>query len=184
MTVRFFAGWDYSARDLSRSDWQSKAYAKGVPMGGTLTGARRGRALRILASVLKDPDGANLDRVQIIEGWRGEDGSLHEKIYDVAYAGTRKPDPKTGKIPAIGSTVDVRTATYTNSIGSAALSVAWTDPDFDPRQRAFYCVRALEIPTPRWTLYDAVRFKVTPPKDVPLTTQERIYSSPIWYDPD
>jgi hypothetical protein len=184
MTVRMFAGWGFDARDLEGSGWPAAAYAKGVPMGGTIKAAKPGQAPRILVSVLKDPDGANLDRVQIIKGWRGRDGKLHEKIYDVAYAGNRKPDPGTGKLPPIGTTVNLRDATYTNSIGAPALSVVWTDPDFDAGVSAFYYVRALEIPTPRWTLYDAVRYKVAPPKDAPLVTQERIYSSPIWYDPN
>lgn len=184
MTVRMFAGWGFDARDLKGSGWPAAAYAKGVPMGGTIKAAKRGQVPRILVSVLKDPDGANLDRVQIIKGWRGRDGKLHEKIYDVAYAGNRKPDPGTGKLPPIGTTVNLRDATYTNSIGAPALSVVWTDPDFDAGVSAFYYVRALEIPTPRWTLYDAVRYKVAPPKDAPLVTQERIYSSPIWYDPN
>jgi hypothetical protein len=183
MTVRMFAGWSFDARDLKGNGWSAAAYTKGVPMGGTIKAAKPGQVPRILVSVLKDPDGANLDRVQIIKGWRGRDGKLHEKIYDVAYAGNRKPDPGTGKLPPIGTTVNLRDATYTNSIGAPALSVVWTDPDFDAGVSAFYYVRALEIPTPRWTLYDAVRYKVAPPKDAPLVTQERIYSSPIWYEP-
>jgi hypothetical protein len=183
MTVRLFAGWDFAASDLKGSGWAAAAYAKGVPMGGTIKAARPGQAPRLLVSVMKDPDGANLDRVQVIKGWQGSDGKLHEKVYDVAFAGNRKPDPKTGKLPPIGSTVNLQDATFTNAIGAPVLSVAWTDPDFDASASAFYYVRALEIPTPRWTLFDAVRYKVAPPKGVPLVTQERIYSSPIWYEP-
>jgi hypothetical protein len=183
MTVRLFAGWDFAASDLKGGGWAAAAYAKGVPMGGTIKAARPGQAPRLLVSVMKDPEGANLDRVQVIKGWRGSDGKLHEKVYDVAFAGNRKPDPRTGKLPPIGSTVNLQDATYTNAIGAPILSVAWADPDFDASASAFYYVRALEIPTPRWTLYDAVRYKVTPPKGVPLVTQERIYSSPIWYEP-
>jgi hypothetical protein len=183
MAVRLFGGWDYAAGDLKAGNWAKAAYAKGVPMGGTLKPAKAGQAPRFLVSALKDPDGANLDRVQIIKGWRGRDGKLHEKIYDVAFAGNRKADPKSGKLPPIGSTVNFKDATYTNSIGAPTLSTLWSDPDFDASVSAFYYVRALEIPTPRWTLYDVVRFKLPPPKDVPLVTQERIYSSPIWYEP-
>lgn len=183
MAVRMFAGWDYRADDLKANGWAKAAYAKGVPMGGTLRTVRPGKKPRILVSVLKDPDGANLDRVQIVKGWRGRDGKLYEKIYNVAFAGNRKLDPKTGKLPPIGSTVNLKDASYTNSIGAPMLATVWTDPDFDAAVSAFYYVRALEIPTPRWTLYDAVRFNLVPPKEIPLTTQERIYSSPIWYDP-
>jgi hypothetical protein len=183
MAVRLFGGWGYSANDLRDAGWERAAYARGVPMGGTLKPAKGGQAPRFLVSALKDPDGANLDRVQIVKGWRASDGTLREKIYDVAFAGNRKPDPKTGKLPPIGSTVNLADATYTNSIGAPLLATLWIDPEFDPAVPAFYYVRALEIPTPRWTLYDAVRFKVKPPKEVPLVTQERIYSSPIWYEP-
>jgi hypothetical protein len=183
MAVRLFGGWDYAAGDLKSDDWAKAAYAKGVPMGGTLNPARAGQSPRFLVSVLKDPEGANLDRVQVIKGWRGRDGKLHEKIYEVAFAGNRRPDPKTGKLPPIGFTVNLKDATYTNSIGAPMLATLWADPDFDPNVQAFYYVRALEIPTPRWTLYDAVRFNLVPPKEVPLVTQERIYSSPIWYEP-
>jgi hypothetical protein len=183
MTVRLFGGWNYRANDLRTANWAKAAYAKGVPMGGTLMAAKPRQVPRFLVSALKDPDGANLDRVQIIKGWRGRDGALREKVYDVAFAGNRRPDPRTGKLPAIGSTVNLADATYTNSIGAPILATLWTDPDFDSGVSAFYYVRALEIPTPRWTLYDAVRYRVAPPREVPLITQERIYSSPIWYDP-
>jgi Protein of unknown function (DUF3604) len=181
--LRMFGGWDYVSGDLNARDWAKAAYAKGVPMGGALKTAGAGRAPHFLVNVLKDPDGANLDRVQIVKGWRGRDGKLYEKVYDVAFAGSRTPDPKSGKLPPIGSTVNLADATYTNSIGAPTLATMWTDPDFDAGVSAFYYVRAIEIPTPRWTLYDAVRFKVKPPSGVPLVTQERAYGSPIWYDP-
>ena len=183
MAVRLFGGWNYSADDMKGSNWAKGAYAKGVPMGGALKAAKPGQAPRFLVSALKDPEGANLDRVQVIKGWRGKDGKLYEKIYEVAFAGNRKIDPATGKLPPIGSTVNFKDATYSNSIGAPTLATVWTDPDFDPSVTAFYYVRVIEIPTPRWTLYDAVRFGLTPPKEVPLVTQERAYSSPIWYDP-
>jgi hypothetical protein len=152
-------------------------------MGGALKAAKAGQAPHFLVSALKDPEGANLDRVQVIKGWRGKDGKLFEKIYDVAFAGDRKPDPATGKLAPVGSTVNLTDATYTNTIGAPTLATMWTDPDFDPALPAFYYVRVIEIPTPRWTLYDAVRFHLTAPKEVPLVTQERAYTSPIWYDP-
>lgn len=183
MTVRLFGGWDYAKDDLDGSNWADAAYGKGVPMGGALRSAKPGQAPHFLVSALKDPEGANLDRVQVIKGWRGKDGKLFEKIYDVAFAGDRRADPVTGKLPSIGSTVNLTDATYTNTIGAPTLATMWTDPDFDPALPAFYYVRVIEIPTPRWTLYDAVRFHLTPPKEVPLVTQERAYTSPIWYDP-
>lgn len=181
MAVRFFGGWDYQASDMEKPDYARIGYAKGVPMGGMLTGS--GDAPHFMVSALKDPNGANLDRVQVIKGWRSSDGKLHEKIYEVVFSGDRKVDPVTGKIPAVGSTVNMNDATYTNDIGEAFLSTMWVDPDFDPKVSAFYYVRALEIPTPRWTLHDAVQFKVKPPKNAALITQQRAYSSPIWYQP-
>ena len=136
-----------------------------------------------LVAALKDPIGANLDRYQIIKGWLDAKGQLHEKIYDVAWSAGRKPDPKTGKVPAVGNTVDVENATWTNTIGATELIAVWRDPDFDPAQRAFYYGRVIEIPTPRWTAYDAKYFGVKMPKEVPMTTTERAYTSPIWYTP-
>lgn len=181
MAVRFFGGWDYQASDLEKSDYAQIGYAKGVPMGGVLNG--NGDAPRFMVTAMKDPNGANLDRVQVIKGWRSIDGKLHEKIYEIVFSGDRKVNPVTGKIPAVGNTVNFNDATYTNDIGEPFLATMWVDPDFDAKVSAFYYVRVLEIPTPRWTLYDAVRFKVKPPKDAPLITQERAYSSPIWYNP-
>lgn len=179
--VRFFAGWDYKTSDMENSDYVSIGYAKGVPMGGVIVG--KGKSPRFMIEAVKDPNGANLDRVQVIKGWRDGDGELREKIYEVVFSGDRKTDPKTGKIPAVGNTVNFQKATYTNDIGEPVLTTMWIDPDFNPDIPSFYYLRVLEIPTPRWTLYDAVRFNVTPPKEVPLVTQERAYSSPIWYNP-
>ncbi|MEO9671214.1 MAG: DUF3604 domain-containing protein, partial [Marinomonas sp.] len=156
-------------------------YAKGVPMGGILAG--KGDAPSFLISALKDPNGAHLDRVQVIKGWRSADGNLQERIYNVAFSGDRTLDPATGKLPAVGSTVNLEDATYTNDIGAPQLQTRWVDPDFDPTLSAFYYVRVLEIPTPRWTLYDAVKYDLEPKAEIPLTTQERAYSSPIWYNP-
>ncbi|MEP5032241.1 MAG: DUF3604 domain-containing protein, partial [Parasphingorhabdus sp.] len=181
MAVRFFGGWDYQASDMEKSGYAGIGYAKGVPMGGVLTG--KGDAPRFMVTAMKDPNGANLDRAQVIKGWRSSDGKLHEKIYEVVFSGDRTVDPATGKIPAVGNTVNYNDASYTNDIGEPLLATLWVDPDFDANVAAFYYVRVLEIPTPRWTLYDAVQFKVKPPKDAPLITQERAYSSPIWYQP-
>ena len=152
-------------------------------MGGDLTAAPAGKAApTFLVAAMKDPEGGNLDRIQIIKGWVDAQGARQEKVYDVVWSGDRKPGAD-GKLPAVGNTVDLTTATYTNTIGAPELSASWKDPEFDAALRAVYYVRVLEIPTPRWTLYDAVRFKVKMPKEVPMTTQERAYTSPIWYTP-
>lgn len=182
MMVRVFAGFDFAAADLQRSDFARNGYDKGVPMGGDLKAAPAGKAPVFLIRALRDPDGANLDRVQVVKGWLDAQGKTHEKVYDVAWSGKRKP-AKNGKLPAVGNTVDVKNASYTNAIGAAALETSWKDPAFDPKQRAFYYVRVLEIPTPRWTTYDAKFFGVMLPKDVPTSIQERAYTSPIWYTP-
>ncbi|MDE0421270.1 MAG: DUF3604 domain-containing protein [Gammaproteobacteria bacterium] len=184
MTVRFFGGWDYADEDVARPDLARVGYAKGVPMGGDLTQAPKGKAPSFLIRAVKDPDGANLDRVQVIKGWRDEDGELHEKIYNVALSDGRTENPK-GEVPAVGSTVDVRNASYTNSIGDPELDVVWTDPDFNRAELAFYYLRVLEIPTPRWTAYDARFFGLRDlPDEIPMITQERAYTSPIWYTPN
>lgn len=148
-----------------------------------MTPAPAGKAPTFVVRALRDPDGANLDRIQIIKGWLDSQGALHEKVYDVAWSNGRTPDPKTGKLPPVGNTVDVQQATYTNSIGSALLLGYWQDPNFNPQERAFYYVRVLEIPTPRWTTYDAAFFGTELPKDVPASQQDRAYTSPIWYTP-
>jgi Protein of unknown function (DUF3604) len=180
--VRTFAGYDFSAGDLTRSDFAKNGYAHGVPMGGDLQAAPKGKAPVILIQAMKDPDAANLDRLQVIKGWVDSANQTHEQVYDVAWSGDRKPGAD-GKLPPVGNTVNVADASYTNSIGAATLSAAWKDPAFDPRQRAFYYVRVLEIPTPRWTTYDAKHFGVKLPTDVPATIQERAYTSPVWYTP-
>ena len=153
-------------------------------MGGDLHNAPQGKAATFLVAAMKDPLSGNLDRIQIIKGWMDEDGKLHEKVYDVVWgdADKRKPGAD-GKLPPVGSTVDVEKATWTNTIGDPELITVWKDPDFDPKQRAFYYARVLEIPTPRWTAYDAKRFGVKMSDDVPMITQERAYTSPIWYTP-
>ncbi len=183
MQVRFFGGWNFTSDDVARPDYAQIGYAKGVPMGGDLLRQRQGGAPRFMVAASKDPIGANLDRVQVVKGWLGKDGQLHERVYDVAWSGDRKPDAETGKLPAVGNTVDVANATYRNTIGSAEFATTWTDPDFDPDCRAFYYVRVLEIPTPRWTAYEAAYFHITMPDEVPMVIQERAYTSPIWYTP-
>jgi hypothetical protein len=183
MAVRFFGGWDFEARDARNRMPASIGYAKGVPMGGDLSAAPRGKAPTFLVAALKDPIGANLDRIQVIKGWLDQEGELHEKIHDVAWSGDRKPSAKTGKLPPVGDTVDLANATWTNTIGAPELIAVWKDPDFSASQRAFYYARVLQIPTPRWTAYDAERFGVKMPKEIPMKTQERAYTSPIWYTP-
>ena len=166
---------------LNQKDWVKTGYAKGVPMGGDLP-TKAGQAPTFIVWAVKDPDDANLDRIQIIKGWT-KSGQIFEKIYDVAWSGNRKPDPVTGKVPAVGNTVDVKNATYTNSIGAVELKKVWRDPDFDPSLHAFYYARVLQIPTPRWTTYDAKKLGVPPPNWVSATVQERAWTSPIWYTP-
>jgi hypothetical protein len=183
MMVRFFGGWDFDARDALTRNPAATGYTKGVPMGGDLRDAPAGKTPTFLAGALKDPIGANLDRIQIIKGWLDAKGEVQERVYDVAWSGNRKPDAKTGRLPAVGDTVDVENAIWTNTIGTPELITVWKDPDFDPKQRAFYYARVIEIPTPRWTAYDAKRFNIKMPKEVPMTTQERAYTSPIWYTP-
>ena len=180
--VRVFGGFEFSEDDLNRSDFAKHGYDKGVPMGDDLTSAPEGKAPTFLIRAIRDVDGANLDRIQIIKGWLNANGKSEEKIYDVAWSDDRKPDAD-GKLPAVGNTVNVEEATYDNSIGAAGLQAFWEDPDFDPSQRAFYYVRVLEIPTPRWTTYDAKIFGVERPNDVPAAIQERASTSPIWYTP-
>ena len=183
MVVRFFGGFDFEAKDAQNRLPAKIGYTKGVPMGGDLSNAPKGKSPTFLVAALKDPIGANLDRYQIIKGWLDAKGQLHEKIYDVAWSAGRKPDPTTGKLPSVGNTVDVENATWTNTIGATELIAVWSDPEFDPAQRAFYYGRVIEIPTPRWTAYDAKYFGVKMPKEVPMTTTERAYTSPIWYTP-
>jgi len=178
--IRFFGGWEYGPGMLKGPDWVKTGYAKGVPMGGDLP-APVGKAPRFIVWAVKDPTSGNLDRIQIVKGW-AKNGQSFEKIYDVVWAGGRKPD-YTGKVPAIGSTVDIQKATYTNTIGAVELKTVWTDPEFDPAIDAFYYARALEIPTPRWTTIQAKELGIAPPDVVAPTIQERAWSSPIWYTP-
>ena len=180
--VRLFGGFGLSQDDLAAADFVKRGYKGGVPMGGDLKGGPGATAPTFLVTALKDPKSANLDRVQIVKGWVDAAGKSHERIFDVAWSGGRKPDAK-GKLPPVGNTVDLKTATYANSIGAAELKAAWTDPSFDPRVRAVYYARVLEIPTPRWSTIDAVKLKKPLLTGVPATLQERAWTSPIWYTP-
>ena len=182
MTVRVFGGFDYTESDVYSPDFVQLGYDKGVPMGGDLKAAATGKTPRMMVQSLKDPDGANLDRLQVIKGWLDSDGKTQERIFDVACSDNRAIKERRCE-SLVGSTVDVKAATYNNSIGDAMLSGYWQDPEFDASQHAFYYVRVLEIPTPRWTTYDAAYFKVELPDGVPPTQQERAYTSPIWYTP-
>jgi hypothetical protein len=179
----FSGGWNFDAADINASDLVALGYRNGVPMGGDLTNASKGRAPRFLVSAARDPDGANLDRIQIIKGWIDASGETHEQIYDVAVSDGRTIEADGRCREAVGSTVDLATATFTNSIGDATLSAYWKDPDFDPAEDAFYYVRVIEIPKPRWTTRDAAFFNIPLPETVPPTVQGRAYTSPIWYTP-
>jgi len=184
MIVRFFGGWDFSPQDANSRLPAQTGYTKGVPMGGELRAAPQGKSPTFLVAALKDPLGANLDRYQVVKGWLTKDGKLEEKIYDVAWADAERRRPGAdGKLPSVGDTVDVANATWTNTIGAPELATVWTDPDFDPSQPAFYYGRVIEIPTPRWTAYDAKRFGTTPLPGTVMTITERAYTSPIWYTP-
>jgi hypothetical protein len=182
MMVRFFGGWDFVEADGMSRLPARVGYAKGVPMGGDLAGRPAGKSPTFLVYALKDAYSGNLDRIQIIKGWMDEKGETSEKVYDVVWSGDRKPR-RDGKLPPVGNTVDVANATWTNTIGSPELVTVWKDPEFDPKHHAFYYARVIEIPTPRWTAYEAKRYGVEMAKDVPMVTQERAYTSPIWYAP-
>jgi hypothetical protein len=182
MMVRFFGGWEFDANDTRSRNPAVAGYSKGVPMGGDLGKAPAGKAPTFLVAALRDPIGANLDRIQIVKGWLDAQGQVHEKVFDVAWGGDRRPGAD-GKLPSVGNTVDVANATWTNTIGAPELIGNWTDPSFDPAQRAFYYVRVIEIPTPRWTAYDAKRLGTTPLPGTRMTVTERAYTSPIWYSP-
>ncbi len=186
MIVRFFGGWQYADTDARNRLPAEIGYAKGVPMGGDLPDRPDdATAPTFLVAALKDPFSGNLDRIQIVKGWLDGNGATREKVYDVAWSdtGSRKPDAK-GKLPPVGNTVDVENATWTNSIGEPELIAFWQDPDFVAAEKAFYYARVIEIPTPRWTAYDAKRFSLQVGKEVPMTIRERAYTSPIWYTPD
>ena len=184
MIVRFFGGFDFVAEDAHSRLPAHTGYTKGVPMGGDLTAAPASKAPTFLVAALKDPMGANLDRIQIVKGWLDAEGDTQEKVYDVAWGDFDKRQPGAdGKLPAVGNTVDVKNATWRNTIGDPELAVVWKDPDFDPSLRAFYYARVIEIPTPRWTAYDAKRFGIEPMPGTRMTLQERAYTAPIWYTP-
>lgn len=185
IVLRFFGGWEYTENDLNNAQMVQIGYDKGVPMGGDLSAPKnlKNTAPRFMITATKDPNGANLDRVQIVKGWLDENGQTQEKIFDVSWAGERTINSTTGKLPAIGSSVNVQKASYRNNIGADELATIWEDPEFDAALRSFYYVRVLEIPTPRWTTYDAAQYGLELPKDVPAIIQERVYSSPIWYNP-
>ncbi|MBL9136144.1 MAG: DUF3604 domain-containing protein [Verrucomicrobiales bacterium] len=182
LVVRFFGGWDFRPEDMESRNPAVIGYSKGVPMGGDLHEAPAGKAPTFLVAALRDPFGANLDRIQIIKGWMDAKGELHEQVYNVAWSGERALDSQ-GKLPAVGNTVDVENATWKNSIGASELITVWKDPSFDAKQRAFYYARVMEIPTPRWTAYDAKRFGNRPSPGTRMTIVERAYTSPIWYTP-
>jgi hypothetical protein len=186
LTVRFFGGWNYAAADARARDVAASGYAKGVPMGADLPAAPAGvQAPTFLVAATKDPQGGNLDRIQIVKGWIGKDGKGQERVYDVVWGDAdRRKIGLRGRLAPVGDTVDVKNATWTNTIGDPDLATVWTDPDFDPAVRAFYYARVVEIPTPRWTAYDALRFGIAMTPDVPMTQQERAWSSPIWYSPN
>ena len=184
MSVRMFGGWEFTDQDMNSRIPANAGYQKGVPMGGDLRVKPEGAdAPNFMIYALRDPIGANLDRIQIVKGWLDADGTTHEKVYDIAWSDKREQD-KNGKLPAVGNTVDAATASWTNTIGASELSTIWTDPDFDVKQKAFYYARVLEIPTPRWSTYDAFRFGIDLPEGAPVSTQERAYTSPIWYSPE
>jgi hypothetical protein len=184
MTVRFFGGWDFEAKDANSRRPALAGYRRGVPMGGALRQAEADGAPKFLVAALKDPIGANLDRIQIIKGWLDANGELQERVYDVAVSDERVIDADGRSRTPVGNTVDIANATWFNTIGDPELITVWEDPNFDSNQRAFYYVRVLEIPTPRWTAYDARYYGVPAPSDARMVEQERAYTSPIWYDPD
>jgi hypothetical protein len=182
ISVRLFAGFDFGEADLTRPDWAKRGYAKGVPMGGVLGKASRLSKPGFLIRAMRDPDGANLDRIQIIKGWLSAAGERRERIYDVALSDDREVGAD-GKVPTVGNTVDLKQASYRNSVGASLLEAFWEDSDFDRNQNAFYYARVIEIPTPRWTTLDAKAFGSEVPDVAETTTQERAYTSPVWYSP-
>ncbi len=181
--IRVFAGWDFATADLDRPDFAANGYDHGVPMGGDLSKAPDGKRPVFMVHAMRDPDGPNLDRIQIIKGWLGKDGKAQERIFDVAVSGGRKIGPDGRCKTPVGSTVDVANATYTNTIGAPILSAYWKDPAFDATQHAFYYVRIIQIPSPRWTAYDQKRYGIKMADYVPMTVTDRAYTSPIWFTP-
>jgi hypothetical protein len=180
ITVRFFGGRNFDAADANVPDIASVGYGKGVPMGGVLDAGKGAPNFLVMAA--RDPMGANLDRIQMVKGWMDDKGELHEKVYNISWSGDRRLG-RDGSLADVGSTVNIEQASWQNSIGAAELATVWQDPDFDSAERSFYYLRVLEIPTPRWTAYDASRFNVALGEDVPKTTRERAYTSPIWHTP-
>ncbi len=181
ITVRVFAGWDFKADEVQRPDFAKQGYDRGVPMGGNLMNAPKGKAPTFMIRAMRDPDNANLDRVQVIKGWLDKKGKTHERIYDVAVSDGRTIG-KDGRCKTpVGSTVNIPDASYTNTIGEPLFTAFWKDPDFDPKLKAFYYVRVIEIPKPRWTAYDAKFFGIDMPEEVRMVVQDRAYTSPIWY---
>jgi len=183
LTVRVFAGWDFEEAEVQRPDFARTGYDRGVPMGGNLSDGPRGEAPKFMVRALRDVDGANLDRVQVIKGWLDSDGETHERIFDVAVSGDRSIGRDGRAREPVGNTVDIEDASYTNTIGEPLLAAYWEDPDFNAEQSAFYYVRVIEIPTPRWTAYDAKFFNVEMPEGTTMELQDRAYTSPIWYTP-
>jgi len=183
LKVRVFGGWNFKANDLDRPDFAKNGYKNGVPMGGDLVSAPEGKAPSFLIRAMKDADGPNLDRVQIIKGWLDAEGNKQEKIYDLAVSDGRIIGEDGRCITPVGSTINIAEATYNNSIGEPIMTVFWVDPDFDASLKAFYYVRVIEIPTPRWTAYDAVFYNIDMPEGTKMTVQDRAYTSPIWYSP-
>jgi hypothetical protein len=183
MIVRFFGGWDFEEADAQSRLPAEAGYSRGVPMGGDLSTGPDGAPPTFLVAALKDPIGANLDRIQVVKGWLDGEGNTQEKVYDVAWSGDRQPDADSGKVPDVGNTVDAASATWNNTIGAPDLRTVWTDPDFDPSQAAFYYARVIEIPTPRWTAYDVARLGAEPLEGTRMTITERAYTAPIWYKP-
>lgn len=182
ISVRLFGGWDFKQADAVAPDLAATGYSKGVPMGGTLTQSENRESPGFLVAAQRDPTGANLDRIQMVKGWLDENNTAREQVYDIVWSDEREPGVD-GKLPPVGNTVDIASASYSNSIGQSALVAVWHDPNFDPETRAFYYARVLEIPTPRWPVYDALRLGADLPPDARLTLQERAYTSPIWYRP-
>jgi hypothetical protein len=182
MAVRLFGGWGFTTGNLESRTPALVGYKKGVSMGGDLPPRQGAEAPTFLVYAVRDPIGANLDRIQIVKGWIDAEGAPHERVYDVVWSGDRKPGSD-GRLPAVGNTVNAARANYTNDIGAPELGTVWTDPDFGPAQNAFYYARVIEIPTPRWSTYDAFRFGIPIPEGAPVSTQERAYTSPIWYTP-
>ena len=182
--VRFFGGWDFTEKDINSRQPAFLGYEKGVPMGGDMRRREDGKSPSFMVYALRDPIGANLDRIQIIKGWMDAEGKTHERVYDVAVSDGRKIDSNGRCKKAVGNTVDLEMANWTNTIGASELAIVWTDPDFDPAERAFYYTRVIEIPTPRWIVYDAYRYNIDIPEGATTIGQERAYTSPIWYTPE